>query len=111
MRKAFLMLILCAAGSFAHADVITQWNDVLIGALRTGDPSMPGPGWASRNSAMVHGAMFDAVNSVDRTHTPFKIDMTAAAGNVERRGSGAGSGPHRPLGALPQPTEPRSTRH
>jgi hypothetical protein len=81
MRRLLLMLVLLAmAAPAAAADVVTQWNDVLIDCLRIGHPSMPGPGWSSRNMAIVHGAIYDAVNSVDRTHTPFKVDIVAPAG-------------------------------
>src|SRR5688500_1866041 len=85
MRRLLLTLALLAtAAPAAAADVVTQWNDVLLDTLRTGHSSMPGPGWSSRNMAIVHGAIYDAVNSVDRTHTPFKIDIVAPAGTSKQ---------------------------
>jgi hypothetical protein len=63
-----LGLACCAAAAqSASADVITDWDTVLINAVKTdtGNPAttMPGPGWASRNMAMVASAMGDAVDN------------------------------------------------
>lgn len=61
-----------AAAAIASADVITDWDNVLINAVKTdtGTPGtlMPGPGWASRNMAMVTAAMADAVDNAGSSH-------------------------------------------
>ena len=62
-----LVLLSCQT---VRADVVTDWNSVAFGALRR-DGTMPGPTWASRNLAMLHGAIFDAVNSVSQSHTMY----------------------------------------
>lgn len=59
-----------ATTSLLRADVITDWNTVAIDAVRR-DTTMPGPTWASRNFAMLHLAMYDAVNGVSQTHQPY----------------------------------------
>jgi hypothetical protein len=62
---------------FAHAtDVVIEWNRVLIDALRA-DRTLAGPTWASRNAAIVHAAIFDAVNSLDRTYEPYLTSIDA----------------------------------
>lgn len=50
------------------SDAVTDWNDVLLNVIRdVGGP--PGP--ISRGGAMVHGAIYDAVNSIVPTHEPY----------------------------------------
>lgn len=81
-----LCTLLLAAPAFA--DVIIDWNNVTAQAIRN-DISLPvvqqqaGPGFSSRNYAMVHAAMYDAVNSVSRTHEAFRYDTVAAPGTSQ----------------------------
>jgi hypothetical protein len=76
MRKFFavvfwfvLVCALAGASSVAHADVITDWNQKAL-AL------MPKEGLAggqqTRALAILHVAMFDAVNSIDSRYKPYK---------------------------------------
>lgn len=55
-------------------DVILQWNRVLMETQLT-----PGQHPATiipvRSHAIMHAAMFDAVNSIDGTHTPYLTDV------------------------------------
>lgn len=53
----------------AQADEITYWNGVMLDAIRGG--STPPPR-ASRGLAMMHTAMFDAVNSVGGNYQPYQ---------------------------------------
>lgn len=81
MRSLILIGLIGSLAWPARADdVVLQWNSVMLDALRVGDPAMPGPCWATRNMAMVHTAVFDAVNSVDRIYHPYKINLVAPAG-------------------------------
>ncbi|MFN0131199.1 MAG: GC-type dockerin domain-anchored protein [Phycisphaerales bacterium] len=61
-------LSLCAAAASAQADVVTDWNNVLLDTIRAVGG---GPCPISRGNAMVHVAMFDAINSVDRIYEPY----------------------------------------
>jgi hypothetical protein len=63
----------------AHADVVTFWDDVLAQAVRV-DDTQPGPTKVARNMAMVHAAMYDAVNSVDGRHQPYHQKVSTPAG-------------------------------
>ena len=56
-------------------DAITRWNDVLLEVIRdVGGP--PGP--IARAGAMMHGAMYDAVNSIaPSTHEPYLVSVPA----------------------------------
>ncbi|HWC26975.1 MAG TPA: vanadium-dependent haloperoxidase [Solirubrobacteraceae bacterium] len=58
-------------------DAVTYWNDVLLDVIRAeGGP--PGP--ISRGGAMMHGAIYDAVNSIVPTHEPYLVSVPAAHG-------------------------------
>src|SRR5437763_674719 len=47
------------------ADVVLRWNETALNAIRAeGTP----PPLAARNLAIVHAAIYDAVNAIRRTH-------------------------------------------
>lgn len=53
---------------------MTHWNDVLLDVVRQiGGP--PGP--ITRGGAMMHGAIYDAVNSIVPTHEPYLVAVAA----------------------------------
>ncbi len=55
-------------------DVILQWNRVLMETVLT-PGQHPATIMPVRSYAMMHAAMFDAVNSIDGTYTPYLIDV------------------------------------
>jgi hypothetical protein len=58
----------------AQEDVILQWNRVLMETVRT-PGQQPATIMPVRSYAIMHAAMFDAVNSIERSHTPYFIDV------------------------------------
>ena len=59
----------------ARADVVMTWNEKAIELL----PKMGKQGpFNLRGLAMMHAAIFDAVNAVERRYAPFKVEVTAA---------------------------------
>jgi hypothetical protein len=56
------------------ANVVIAWNE----ALRPLIP--PGPSDAQRRYAILHVAIFDAVNAIERVYTPYHVDIRAAHG-------------------------------
>ena len=72
-------VLACAMASRAYADVVTDWDNVLAGAIRA-DVTQPGPTKVARNMAMVHAAVFDAVNSVDGRFEPYHLKVPVAPG-------------------------------
>nr|MBA2517498.1 hypothetical protein [Solirubrobacterales bacterium] len=57
-------------------DAVTHWNDVLLDVIRQiGGP--PGP--IARGGAMMHGAVYDAVNSIVPTHEPYLVTVAASS--------------------------------
>ncbi|HSE36904.1 MAG TPA: hypothetical protein VLG74_06340, partial [Blastocatellia bacterium] len=58
----------------AQEDVILQWNRVLMETVRT-PGQQPATIMPVRSYAIMHAAMFDAVNSIDGNHTPYLIEV------------------------------------
>lgn len=50
------------------SDAVIQWNDVLLDAIRQDGTAPP---LAARNMAIVHVAIYDAVNAIFQTHQPY----------------------------------------
>ncbi len=61
----------------ARADMVTDWNDI---AIRATDMAGLPPPPQTRAMAMVHAAIYDAVNAVERRHAPYAVDLPAPAG-------------------------------
>ncbi|HEV8543552.1 MAG TPA: hypothetical protein VGR78_14240, partial [Verrucomicrobiae bacterium] len=51
------------------SNVVLDWNEAMLDAIRADNSS---PTLAPRNLAILHTAVYDAVNSVLRTHQPYK---------------------------------------
>ena len=72
-------------------DVVLDWNASLLGVIRdwttlSNDPYSnrvvtERPPVAARNLAMVHAAMYDAVNAIEQTHEPYYVDIAAPVGS------------------------------
>jgi hypothetical protein len=57
-------------------DAVIQWNNVLLKVIRNVG-GLPGP--IARGGAMVHGAIYDAVNSIaPSTHHPYLVSVPSA---------------------------------
>jgi hypothetical protein len=65
----------------ARADVVTEWNQRAQQALLTANTS---PIASSRILAIMHVAVFDAVNGIERRYTPIHVDFDAPAGASRR---------------------------
>lgn len=59
------------------ADSVTAWNELLLDAIRSEHPAPP---VASRAMAIVSTAIFDAVNSIDRSYEPYLVQVPGGAG-------------------------------
>jgi len=55
--------------------MVLRWNTLALHLLKT---THAGPPQASRTMAMVHAAIYDAINAIDRTHRIYKIRLAAA---------------------------------
>lgn len=65
---------LAESGSLSAEDVILRWNRVLVETVGIAGQQPPTI-VAARSFAMLHGAMFDAVNSIDGSHQPYLIEV------------------------------------
>ncbi len=73
----FLFCSVALSPQPAHADVVTDWNVTAVGAAQAAGAGGP---VHSRNQALVHAAIYDAVNAIDRRHTPYAVDVKATPG-------------------------------
>ncbi|MCC3423727.1 MAG: phosphatase PAP2 family protein [Microcoleus sp. PH2017_01_SCD_O_A] len=65
---------------------IRESNGMMLDAIRTaGTP----PPVASRNMAMVHAAIYDAVNSITKKYSPYRVNIDAPAGASEEAAAAA----------------------
>lgn len=70
-------LLLSAAAGAARADVVLDWNSVLLDAIRVDRTAPPR---ASRAMAMVQVAVYDAVVGIQKGYEPYHVDETAPEG-------------------------------
>src|SRR2546426_3697264 len=58
----------------ANADVVTDWNNAALDAIRAGRTAPP---VASRSLAILHVSIYDAVNGIARTHEAYLVQSGA----------------------------------
>ena len=66
-----MSLVVLASASPARADAVTDWNAIASNSIvaTAGQP----PPVSVLHFAMVHGAVYDAVNAIDRGHRPYLV--------------------------------------
>jgi PAP2 superfamily len=57
-------------------DQVIQWNRILLGILRT-PGAQPATVHPTRSMAILHAAVYDAVNAIAKTNAPYLIDLGA----------------------------------
>src|SRR5881394_2804876 len=88
-------LALFAGTSVARADIVMDWNaraDVIAAEKRILPPSL------ARTMALLHVAMFESINAIERRYQPYKLDLIADR-NTSREAAAA-SAAHAVLSAL-----------
>ncbi len=76
LRKVLLAATMMCAAPSAFANVITDWDEkaeVVVTPILSGTS----PHMAWRMMGMVHAAMFDAVNSIERRYRPYLVQLPA----------------------------------
>jgi len=77
---------------------VVQWNRNLLVIVRT--PGVqPATVHPTRSFAIMHAAIYDAVNSIDRTHRPFLVHLSDAPRDASQEAAAAAAA-HRVLVAL-----------
>lgn len=81
MRKlllaVFCLATLLGAATAARADVVLDWNEVLLDAIRVDKTAPPK---ASRAMACVNVSIYEAVNGILGGYAPYVVDHPAPAG-------------------------------
>jgi hypothetical protein len=85
-RMYLIASFLVALSQTAHADVITDWNDKVVAA---GVKPPQAAFVHTRSAAIVHVAMFDAVNSIDRRYSPYRAQVPTATGTSREAAAAA----------------------
>src|SRR5207248_9749270 len=94
MRQSSLRVERLEDRSLPSSNVVLHWNEVLLQSLPGQPPRVP----LARNMALVHVAMFDAVNAIDRSYEPYAAHVHASCGaSVE---AAAAQAAHDTLAAL-----------
>src|SRR6478609_8502227 len=57
-------------------DVVLEWNQAVLSAIRNDKPTI---GFVTRDLAIVHTAIYDAVNAIDHTSSVFHVKAKAPA--------------------------------
>ena len=79
---ALAAAVLAAASAYARTappesgQPVIDWNRVLLGLVTT-QGVQPASIQPTRNFAILHAAIYDAVDAIDRTHEPYLIDVHA----------------------------------
>ena len=81
-----LALVALASPPVARADAVTDWNLIASNAIvvTAGQP----PPVSVLHFAMVHGAVYDAVNAIDRGHRPYLVQPNVESDGLEGSGRG-----------------------
>jgi len=86
-----------AAGA-PSVNPVVQWNRILLQILRT-PGAQPATIHATRSFAILHTAIYDAVNSIDRTYTPYLVRLRGAPQSASQDAAAAAAA-HAVLAAL-----------
>src|SRR5262245_47395443 len=68
------MAALLSVSQIASADVVTDWNSIAVTTVTTAERVN---NRQTRDMAMVHAAMFDAMNAIRPYYTPAMVSITA----------------------------------
>lgn len=77
--KPFLVVgaVSALAGHSVRADLVTDWNDQILAAIKAGGTPPPK---ASYNLAVFHAAIYDSVNGIHREFQPYQVGGMASSG-------------------------------
>src|SRR5262245_36111794 len=88
MKTFLLTTALLATPSVAKADLVTDWNTIAISTVTSTVTGDSVPIRQSRDMAMVHAAMFDAMNGIRAEYTPAMVSVHGK-GYASREAAGA----------------------
>ena len=79
---ATMLIPAASAGAAEPTDMVLEWNANAINAIQNANNATPPglaqvPPLAPINLAIVHAAIYDAVNAIDGTHKPYLLHIHA----------------------------------
>src|SRR6266404_3761292 len=77
---------------------VLQWNRILLAIVRT-PGAQPATIQTTRSFALMHAAIYDAVNAIARTHEPYLVRLTGVPRHASKQAAGAAAA-HEVLAAL-----------
>ena len=90
--------LVSSASPSPRVDPVVHWNRILLGIVRT-PGAQPATIHPTRSFAMLHAAIYDAVNAIDRTHAPYLIRLRNAPRAASQQAAATAAG-HAVLVAL-----------
>ena len=79
------------ATTASSVDPVVQWNRTLLQIVRT-TGAQPATVHPTRSFAMLHAAIYDAVNAIDRTHAPYLIRLSGVSRTASEDAAAAAAG-------------------
>jgi PAP2 superfamily len=76
------------ASSAQSVNQVLQWNRTLLVIVRT-PGAQPATVHPTRSFAILHAAIYDAVNAIDGTHTPYLVDLSPVSQNASQDAAAA----------------------
>jgi hypothetical protein len=88
-KREWLLLapLLTAPTTAATGNVVTDWDEKAVALVQPG--TVFPPPTALRTAAILHLAMFEAVNAIDRRYTPYKLQAAAPGASREAAAAAA----------------------
>jgi hypothetical protein len=77
---------------------VVQWNRTLLTIVRT-PGAQPPTVHSTRSFAIMHAAIYDAVNAIDRTHRPYLVHLSGVTRDASQEAAAAAAA-HEVLAAL-----------
>jgi len=102
---ATLLIPATSVSAADPTDMVLEWNVNAINAIGNANAATPPglaqvPPLAGLHLAMVHGAIYDAVNAIDGTHEPY-LDPIHAPPGASEAAAAATAGHHVLVGLVP----------
>jgi hypothetical protein len=72
--------MIAGLASMAKGDVVSDWNAIAVQATLTAGSTRPGPSGVL-DIAMVHAAIYDAVQAIEGEYEPYYVDIPGASGS------------------------------
>jgi PAP2 superfamily len=79
--------------SYQPVNPVLQWNRTLLAIVRT-PGAQPATIHPTRSFAILHAAIYDAVNSIDRTHRPYLVRLSGASRDASQEAAVSAAAHH-----------------